>query len=67
MDPRRWQQVEQLYHAALARRVTERAAFLVEVCAGDEGVQREVEASLDASPPPSTSWPGRRWRWRRRW
>jgi eukaryotic-like serine/threonine-protein kinase len=48
MDPARWQRIERLYHAALARPRAERAAFLEEACAGDEDVQREVEALLDA-------------------
>jgi serine/threonine protein kinase/tetratricopeptide (TPR) repeat protein len=42
----RWQQVEQLYHAAAARSAEERAAFLAEACAGDERLRREVESLL---------------------
>src|SRR5687768_6421367 len=42
----RWQQVERLYHSALEREVGERAAFLAEACAGDEGLRREVESLL---------------------
>jgi non-specific serine/threonine protein kinase len=42
----RWQQVEQLYHAALERGVEERAAFLAAACAGDEELRREVESLL---------------------
>src|SRR5438034_328277 len=42
----RWQQVEQLYHAALERGAESRAAFLAEACAGDEGLRREVESLL---------------------
>jgi serine/threonine protein kinase/Tol biopolymer transport system component len=43
----RWKQVESLYHAALERETATRAAFLAEVCAGDEELRREV-ASLIA-------------------
>jgi serine/threonine protein kinase/TolB-like protein/Flp pilus assembly protein TadD len=42
----RWQQVEQLYHAALERGAVERGAFLAEACAGDEALRREVESLL---------------------
>ena len=35
MDAIRWQQVEQVYHAALKQKPGQRAAFLLEVC-GDE-------------------------------
>ena len=47
MDPARWQQIERLYHAALARPAADRASFLVEACAGDESLRREVEELLD--------------------
>jgi eukaryotic-like serine/threonine-protein kinase len=47
MDPARWQQIERLYHAALARPAMERAAFLAEACGGDEVLGKEVEALLD--------------------
>jgi serine/threonine protein kinase len=42
----RWQQVEQLYHSTLEKEVSERAAFLAEACAGDEGLRCEVESLL---------------------
>jgi hypothetical protein len=47
----RWATVDWLYHAALARLVDQRAAFLAEACAGDDKLQREVESLLaqDAS------------------
>jgi eukaryotic-like serine/threonine-protein kinase len=41
-----WQQVERLYHAALERNADERAAFLAEACANDEGLRQEVESLL---------------------
>jgi serine/threonine protein kinase/tetratricopeptide (TPR) repeat protein len=46
MNAKRWQQIEQLYHAALERGVQERAAFLTDACAGDETLRREVESLL---------------------
>ena len=42
----RWQQVSQIYHAALAREGSERAAFLTDACASDETLRREVESLL---------------------
>jgi hypothetical protein len=38
----RWQQIEQLYHAALERGESLRAAYLQEACAGDDALRREV-------------------------
>jgi hypothetical protein len=46
MTPDRWAEVERLYHAALARDVGERVAFLRETCADDVALQREVELLL---------------------
>ena len=46
MEAERWQQVEQLYHAALLLDENRRAAFLVESCSGDESLRREVESLL---------------------
>jgi eukaryotic-like serine/threonine-protein kinase len=46
MERKRWQQVEQLYHAALERAPEERAVFLSAACAGDSGLRREVEELL---------------------
>jgi eukaryotic-like serine/threonine-protein kinase len=46
MDPDRWQQVEELYHAALEREESGRAAFLEQACAGDEAMRRRVESLL---------------------
>ncbi len=46
MTPYRWSEVERVYHAALERSVSERAAFLVEACAGDDALRREVESLL---------------------
>ncbi len=46
MDAGRWRQVEQLYHAALEKRESERAAFLEETCASDTSLRKEVESLL---------------------
>ena len=49
MDPERWRQIERVYHSALARPVGERAAFLVEACAGDDAFRRDIETLIEAS------------------
>ncbi len=46
MKPDRRATIERLYHAARARPVDGRAAFLAEACAGDEGLRRDVESLL---------------------
>lgn len=46
MKPERWARIEQIYHAALEREPSERAAFLDEACAGDETLRRQVAALL---------------------
>jgi serine/threonine protein kinase/Tfp pilus assembly protein PilF len=46
MKNERWQEIEQLYHAALQRDANDRAAFLVEACKGDEKLRRELESLL---------------------
>ncbi len=40
----RWEKVEQLYNAALARPEAERTAFLGDACGGDEDLRRDVES-----------------------
>ena len=50
--PDRWDAVERLCHAALARPVHERAAFLAEACGGDDGLRREVESLLAQEQSP---------------
>jgi Tol biopolymer transport system component len=49
MTSERWQRIETLYHAALARPAGERPAYLHEACAGDEGLRLEVESLLAQS------------------
>jgi serine/threonine-protein kinase len=46
MTSDRWQQIEQLYHAALEREGNQRFAFVQEACAGDDALRREVESLL---------------------
>jgi serine/threonine protein kinase/Tol biopolymer transport system component len=45
-SPDRWATVERVYHAAVARPLEARAAFLAEACAGDDALRREVESLL---------------------
>ena len=42
----RWQHVDRLFHAALARDESERRTFLREACHGDELLRRDVESLL---------------------
>jgi hypothetical protein len=46
MKAERWQQIEHLFHAAVARGADGRAAFLDKACAGDATLRVEVEALL---------------------
>ena len=46
MNPDRWQQISQVYHAALTRDPRDRAGFLREACAGDDALQQEVASLL---------------------
>jgi len=46
MTPERYQQIEQLYHAALELDTSQRAAFLDRACVGDEGLRQEVESLI---------------------
>jgi serine/threonine protein kinase len=48
MTPERWNQVEEVLQAALDRAPQERAAFLNEVCAGDEELQTEASSLISA-------------------
>jgi serine/threonine-protein kinase len=47
MTPERWDQVQELYHAARACAEADRTEFLANACGGDVGLQREVQALLD--------------------
>ena len=46
MTPERWRQVEEIFHAALARSESDRARFLADACAGDAELLREVKSLL---------------------
>ena len=46
MNRERWQQIDQIFEAALARPASERAAFLGEACAGDAELRAEVESLI---------------------
>jgi serine/threonine protein kinase len=46
MEPESWKRIEEVFHAALDREPSERAALLARQCVGDEGIRREVESLL---------------------
>ncbi len=46
MKPERWQQVKEIFNAALEVAPDKRAAFLSEASAGDDDVRRDVEILL---------------------
>ena len=46
MNPDRWQQISQVFQAALARDAQQRTRFLDDACAGDPALRREVESLL---------------------
>jgi serine/threonine protein kinase len=49
MPDEHWERIQSLYHQALQLRSEERKAFLATACAGDEGVEREIEGLLCAA------------------
>jgi serine/threonine protein kinase len=46
MSSNRWEQIQELYHAALELEPGQRSAFIKRACGGDEAVRQEVEALL---------------------
>jgi serine/threonine protein kinase len=48
MKSNRWQQVEQIFHAALLRKPDERVRFLEQTCAGDKSLLIEVNSLLSS-------------------
>ena len=56
MHPDQWQQIDQLFHAALALAPHERAAWLVTVSKDDAELQREVATLLAAHEQPGEVW-----------
>jgi len=51
--PKRWQEIDRIFAAALEREPAARAAFLDEACAGDELLRKEVESLLAHDQPES--------------
>ncbi len=49
MEPERWRKIELLYHSALERELSARAAFIEQACGGDEALRGEVESLLAES------------------
>jgi eukaryotic-like serine/threonine-protein kinase len=43
-----WQQIEELFHAALNYTAEDRAGYLAQACAGDEVLRREIESLIRA-------------------
>jgi len=48
MTSERWEQIDQLFHAALAYEPSQRADFLTTACAGDEPLRLEVESLISS-------------------
>jgi len=48
MTPERWQQVKEIFQAALDRAPVERTAFLNDACGGDELLRQEVESLISS-------------------
>lgn len=48
MNPQRWQQIDQLFHAALEREPDRRPAFLSQSCQGDEVLRDEVVSLIES-------------------
>src|SRR2546426_2187692 len=46
MTPERYQQIDQIFQAALEREPAKRASFLDEACSGDETLRQEVESLI---------------------
>src|SRR5208282_6526362 len=46
MNAARLQEIEKIFHAALERPASQRAAFVEEACAGDGALREEVESLL---------------------
>src|SRR5437762_910389 len=52
MSSEQWEQVDQVFHAALERPVDERTDFVIKACEGDEELEREVLSLLKHSNDP---------------
>jgi eukaryotic-like serine/threonine-protein kinase len=54
MTPERWQQVDEIFHSALACEPTLRAEFLARACSGDEPLLREVSSLISFHEDPAS-------------
>jgi len=50
MKPEQWRRIENLYNQAMELEESQRASFLREVCADDDGLRQELEALLAREP-----------------
>ena len=66
MNRERWQQIEQLYHAALKRDEVERGAFLENACAGMTRCAVKSNRFFSVKKEPRVFWMRPQWRSRRR-
>ena len=48
MTPERWQQIDQLFHAALGYEPAQRADFLISACGDDAALRLEVESLISS-------------------
>jgi eukaryotic-like serine/threonine-protein kinase len=53
MKPEQWRRIENLYNQAMELEESQRASFLREVCADDDGLRQELDALLAREPPAS--------------
>ena len=53
ITPQRWQEIDQIFAAALELEPEERAAFLDRACAGDEQLRKQVESLIAHDEPRS--------------
>jgi len=51
VEPERWRQVEELYHASLKVAADERPGFLKSACRDDVALYQEVESLLSYEEP----------------
>jgi serine/threonine protein kinase len=63
VNPERWKQIEELYHAAREQSREDRAAFVERGCVGDDDLRKEVESLLArdaqvAGPVDRLAWDG---------
>jgi len=48
LDPERWKQIDEIFHAALDREPSSRTAFLADACKDDETLRAEIEALISS-------------------